>query len=147
MTLLGLSESLTAGSPSASTTLQTNEIALSCPSTPAGAQPTKSLVRLVPQPNDRLTWPRSARTASSIESTSIASESTTSFSLGSRPRSFHQSISSRAAAIGAFESGRAPFQSATQSGALFRNDVVPKQSGRTTSRLPPYIVAQSLSTL
>src|ERR1700733_10636244 len=61
MTLLGLSESLTAGRPSASTTLQTNEIALSCPSTPAGAQPTKSLVRLVPQPIDTLTCPRSAR--------------------------------------------------------------------------------------
>src|ERR1700722_5566409 len=147
MTLLGLSESLTAARPSASTTLQTNEIALSCPSTPAGAQPTKSFVKLVPQPIDTLTCPRSARTASSIESISIASDRTTSFSLGSRPCSFPQSISSRAAAIGDFESGRAPFQSATQSGALFRKDVVPKQSGRTTSRLPPYIFAQSFSTL
>src|ERR1700722_7153019 len=147
MTLFGLSESLPAGRPSASTPLQTSEIALSWPSTPAGAQPTKSLVRLVPQPNDRLTCPRRARTDSSIESTSIASDSTTSLSRGSRPRFLHQSISSREAAIGDLESGRAPFQSATQSGALSRNDVVPKQSGKTTSRLPPYILAQSLSTV
>jgi len=103
--------------------------------------------KLPPSPTNTRACPsRSARTASSIESMSIASDSTTSFSLGSRPRSFHQSISSPAAAIGDLESGRAPFQSATQSGALLRNDVVPKQSGRTTSRLPPYILAQSFNT-
>ena len=59
--LFGLSDSFTAGRPSASTTLQTSEIALRSPSAPAGTHPTKSLVRLVPQPNDRLTCPRSAR--------------------------------------------------------------------------------------
>src|ERR1700722_5793969 len=147
MTLFGLSESLPAGRPSASTTLQTSEIALSWPSTPAGAQPTKSLVRLVPQPNDKLTCPRSARTDSSIVPISSAPHSTISLSLGSRPRCLHHSMSSRAPAVGSLESGRAPFQSATQSGALLRNDVVPKQSGRTTSRLPPYIFAQSFSAL
>ena len=50
------------------------------------------------------------------------------------------------AVCGRVESGRAPFQSATQSGACSRNAVVPKQSGSTTSRLPPYIRAQSRST-
>src|SRR5271165_67266 len=145
--LLGLSESFTAGLPSASTTLQTSEIAFNSPSAPEGTQPTKSLVRVVPQPNERLTCPRSARADSSIESMVIASDNTMSLSRGSRPLSFHQAISSRAPSTGSLESGRAPFQSATQSGALRRNDVVPKQSGRTTRRLPPYICAQSFSTL
>ena len=79
-------------------------------------------------------------------STSIASDSTMSFSSGSRPRARHQAINSRAASSGDLESGRAPFQSATQSGELARNAVVPKQSGSTTRRLPPYMFAQSRST-
>ena len=59
--LVGIVGELDRRPPSASTTLQTSEIAASSPSTPAGAQPMKSLVRLVPQPIDRLTCPRSAR--------------------------------------------------------------------------------------
>ena len=70
-------------------------------------------------------------------SMSMASESTSSLSRGSRPRARHQAISSSPASIGGLESGRAPFQSATQSGAWRRNSVVPKASGSRIKRLPP----------
>src|SRR5882757_6355220 len=52
----GLSESLTAGRPSTEVTLQTIEIG-SRSADSSGAQPTKSLVRLVPQPKLMRTRP------------------------------------------------------------------------------------------
>jgi NAD(P)-dependent dehydrogenase (short-subunit alcohol dehydrogenase family) len=56
----GLSESLTAGRPSTDVTLQTIEIG-SRSAEPSGAQPTKSLVRLVPQPKLTRTRPAKCR--------------------------------------------------------------------------------------
>ena len=56
MAFSGLSDSLTAGRPSTDVTLQTSEIG-SRSAEPSGAQPTKSLVRLVPQPKEMRTRP------------------------------------------------------------------------------------------
>ena len=52
----GLSDSFTAGRPSTDVTLQTIEIG-SRSTDPSGEQPTKSLVRLVPQPKLTRTRP------------------------------------------------------------------------------------------
>src|ERR1700689_582156 len=56
----GLSESFTAGRPSTDVTLQTIEMG-SRSAEPSGAHPTKSLVRLVPQPKLILTRPAKCR--------------------------------------------------------------------------------------
>jgi hypothetical protein len=58
--LAGLSDSFTAGRPFASVTLQTSEIAFS-PSVGSGAQSSKSLVKLVPQPKAMRTRPSKCR--------------------------------------------------------------------------------------
>src|ERR1700761_6297301 len=67
-----------AGRPSTEDTLQTIEIG-SRLTDGSGEQPTKSLVRLVPQPKLSLTRPAKWSEVSSIELTSIASENTKSF--------------------------------------------------------------------
>src|SRR6266702_5903054 len=132
----GLSDNFTAGRPSTDVTLQTIEIG-SRSADPSGAQPTKSLVRLVPQPKLTRTRPGKCRWVSSIEPTSMPSENTSSFSLGSRPFCFHHLMMSSPAVIGGALSGRKPGQSATQSGASRKNGLVPKASGSATKRLPP----------
>src|SRR3954453_5439465 len=134
----GLSESLTAGRPSTDVTLQTIEIG-SRFTEPSGAHPTKSFVRLVPQPKLILTRPAKCPYVFSMESTSIASEKTSSLVLGSRPFCFHHLTISSPATIGGALSGLKPVQSATHSGASRRNDLVPKASGRAINRLPAYV--------
>src|SRR3954447_18747004 len=134
----GLSDSFTAGRPFTAVTLQTSEIG-SRSADPSGAQPVKSLVRLVPQPKLMRTRPAKCRYVSSIEPTSIPSENTSSFSLGSRPFCFHHLMISSPAAIGGALSGLKPVQSATHSGASRKNALVPKASGSAIRRLPPYV--------
>src|ERR1700758_1529238 len=103
----GLSDSFTAGRPSTEDTLQTIEIG-SRLTEGSGEQSVKSLVRLVPQPKLSLTRPLKWREVSSIDSTSIASENTSSFSLGSLPFSLHHLMISSPAWIGGALSGRKP---------------------------------------
>src|SRR3954453_21039886 len=95
----GLSESLTAGRPSTEVTLQTIEIGSRFPE-PSGAHPTKSFVRLVPQPKLILTRPAKCRYVSSIESTSIAPKKPSSFFFGPRLFCFPHLIISSPATIG-----------------------------------------------
>ena len=115
MALFGLSLSFTVGFPLAEIALHTSE---------KGARvsflvsPLKSLVSMVPQPNDTRTRPANWVCNSTILSTSSPSEKMTSFWVGSSPRDVHQLIAVCAPVAGSPLSTLIPVQPASSRGRV-----------------------------